>query len=403
MSNSDLCSFSFSPEMEVLTTVCRARFLKLPLADSGRGFVISPGSGFIRAARFHRVLPYIYPYLKESAWDLVPPEMQAKMTLIFNRQTTKAMKVSSELASIVSLFNQESVAVICLKGPLMTTELYGTIFDRHQGDIDLLGHVQDLDRVCSLLSQLGYQVQSETDLQMLATPRRLKAYMKGSQHVAFFNAEKQVLVEFHYRLFRNPHLLPIPAQHLWENLREVEYGGVPIKTLSLIDSALYVIVHGANHEWYYLKWLIDVAHLSQLPPVDWQQFNERAVKYGVQRMVVQAFGLAHQLLGSPVPQPCLPVQQPVIRQLTQRALQKINNCSRGPDLERKLYLTKLRRGFRYKCYILRMQLHLDFHSPHSHFRLPDSLFFLNSLLNPLLWLWGKYKGKRNIWKSRSKG
>ena len=387
--------FHFTKEMETLLAICRARL------EGDTGLSIGPdnlNTGLVRAAMFHRVIPFIYPWLKKHLWENVGQNLQKSLLWMAKRQKIKSLRLTAELTTIAKLFRQQGLETISLKGPLMTIELYGNLSDRHQGDIDLLGSVKDLHKVRLLLEGLGYQL--EGDAGMLSTALRFKAYMKSTQHVLFVNHQKKVRLEYHYRLFKNPNLMPLPLEELKQNLREIQYGGVTIKRLSLLDSVLYLFVHGSNHEWYRLKWLLDIAYLTRLPDLDWRQLYVHAKGLGVERMVQQGLQLAHKMLGAKIPEdyPLPETPHRTITKLVRRGAEKINNSAHGRDIERKFYLLKLRRGLRYKNYILWMQLHLDFHQTGS--KLPDPLFFLHYLINPLLWFYRKTIGRR--WANRKK-
>ncbi len=387
--------FHFSPEMETLLAICRARF------HAGTGLSIGDPDmePLIRLALFHKVVPYIIPWLKEHHWKNIPPELQNRLTWMANRQKMKSLKLTAELLAISKRLKQNGLDTICLKGPLMTEELYGNILERHQGDIDLLGEATSLEKIRGLLNGMGYHL--EAGAGMLETPRRFKAYTKSTQHVLFVNREKKIRLEYHYRLFKNPYLMPLPLEELIQRRRKIVYNGDSISRLSLLDSALYIIVHGSNHEWYRLKWLIDIAYLTRLPHLDWRQMYVRAKGLGIERMVLQGLLLANRLLNAKIPEQ-YPIADPLhytIEKLVQRGAEKINNSAHGRDIERKFYLLKLRQGLRYKNYILWMQLHLDFHQTGS--KLPDPLFFLHYLINPFVWFFRKFVFKRGSGKKKS--
>ena len=69
------------------------------------------------------------------------------------------------------------------------------------------------------------------------------------------------------------------------------------------DLLLVLCVHGAKHQFEMLKWVCDVAEClrAQRDAIDWARLHERSAALHAGRMVGLGLGLAHELLGAPLP------------------------------------------------------------------------------------------------------
>ena len=64
-------------------------------------------------------------------------------------------------------------------------------------------------------------------------------------------------------------------------------------------------VHGAKHFWDRLAWIVDVAELITVQPVDWALSMQIAAEAKSTRVLLLGLYLAHDLLGASLPQPVL--------------------------------------------------------------------------------------------------
>ena len=68
------------------------------------------------------------------------------------------------------------------------------------------------------------------------------------------------------------------------------------------DLLLYLCLHGARHTWSRLLWVCDVdAVIRSAPSIDWQTLNARATSIDAGKRLALGIRLAHDLLGTPVP------------------------------------------------------------------------------------------------------
>ena len=101
-----------------------------------------------------------------------------------------------------------------------------------------------------------------------------------------------VAVELHWRLSRNPHLLP------WQFRDAIKYAD-QLKTFAgehyvLRSSALlvYLTCHGTLHSWFRLKWIADIERMAlQMSAEELSQACELAERYGCMRIFATSMTL----------------------------------------------------------------------------------------------------------------
>lgn len=387
-------------ELELLLTLCRV-FLYDREQDKDRIRELThTGIAwriFIRLVNYHRLLPVIYPLLNLLV-DF-PAALRSRLDKRFEAHKNNSLDKAAETARLARLFRSQGIDALCLKGVPLTLRLYDNLFDRHQGDIDFLGRWEDIEKVHFLLLDQGYNLLSPSRQEIFSSPRAKKVFSKANVHVNYLHPEHKMRVEFHFRLFKNPYYFPYDAHDFFQRKRTVSYHRAAIDIPPLPDEDLYLFAHGANHQWFRLKWLLDIAMLCRDKETQWQPLLEKALQFGLERVVTQGLHLSRHLFASPVPavweNPRFnpPGLSPLVRGALAEVEQSRHEArgekrSKLPRFGRKTYLTKLKKGLRYKLYHWRELVFLD--ANRSVLKLPAVLFPLYYILNPFLWFYRKF-------------
>lgn len=213
--------------------------------------------------------------------------------------------------------------------------------------------------------------------------------------MSYYHAERKSLVEIHWRLHANPHLLPsVYLQQMMGNSQQLMIAGTQITSLSDEDTFLYLCLHGANHGWYRLKWLCDIAQfLHREQAINWETWVENVQRLALQRPIGQALLLAHQLFDAPLPPAArfLTAEDQIMPQLVAHAIRLLTQS------EEELFAVGQLNAFRHMPY--RMKLKTDLRYQWSDFSriwfsandwktypLPDVLFPLYYMVGPFSWL-----------------
>lgn len=195
---------------------------------------------------------------------------------------------------VTELLRQNGISFISLKGPLLSNRIYNDPTIRISHDIDLLIDAEMIGRAIQILFNNGYQF--STDVFWPETKSHQKIYVNNVHHLSFFNTSTKSCVEIHWVLMYE---LPVSPQRqkeiISENIKEIEFSGKIFSVLGAEMELIYLIIHGARHEWQRLKWLIDIKDYP-LDKIDIQKFNFLASNFKLYRIIGQVDLLLKQYL-----------------------------------------------------------------------------------------------------------
>lgn len=195
-------------------------------------------------AQRQRLLPVLGVWLAAGNIAL-PADWTAK-----NRQITmQAMAQAGMLAALLSALMQSGVPAIVLKGLPLAARLYGQAALRGAGDIDLLIDLARQQQAHDVLLALGF-----TPLFKIA-PGQLPSLVKD----AMYRHTDGTILELHWRLCANRHVLAWSFAELWQARDMVDVFGMSVPALPPAHLTVYLAVHGLHHGWERLRWLADVA------------------------------------------------------------------------------------------------------------------------------------------------
>lgn len=352
-------------------------------------------STFMKLIDRHRVHSLAHHYLKAQTSNTmleIPEHVYLTLKTRFRNNKRRMLKLAGELVRLSKLFGRHDLFMLAFKGPALSQHLFGDLGLRYSKDLDLLIKPSTLDQVEQLLLSSGYRRQVP---HFALTPRQKKAYLKGWEHASFYHAKRQTLIEVHWRLFLNHHLLP-PAytQQMIETSQPLSMAGTQITVFSDEDRLLYLCLHGAKHGWSDLKWLCDVAQfLHHKRTINWSVWVENVRQLGVHRPIAQALCLAHQLFDAPLPPATrlLIAEDKIVPELVAYAIELLmqseeeRSAAGQLNLFRQMpYQMKLKADLRYKWSTLSPVWHSV--NDWNRYPLPDSLFPLYQLLRPFSFL-----------------
>ncbi|MDH2363756.1 nucleotidyltransferase domain-containing protein [Priestia megaterium] len=333
---------------------------------------------FLELAKYHRIYPLIYVKLKDLNEELVPKQVIAALYESYRHNTFQMLQLSGEMESINRLFNNNHIKVLFLKGPIIANDLYGDISLRTSKDLDLLIAKEDLDKANEILLQMGYTREKTSTI--------LNEKKWRKHHVIYFHPKKKTEIEIHWRLHPQPSNEP-NFKELWERKRESSFNFSSIYFLGEEDLFLFLVVHGARHGWFRLRWLKDIDQIMR-HDIDLQKLKILIKKYQYSHLVGQALILVSTLLDTPL----------------QKELETLMKKKQSINLARKAYsfisgfeeftyhsryLISLNLGLKKFLYIF-ILLYPDSKDLNT-LALPKILHFLYFPLKPFLLIWRKIK------------
>ncbi|MFA6545962.1 MAG: nucleotidyltransferase family protein, partial [Limisphaerales bacterium] len=251
-----------------------------------------------------------------------------------------------------------------------------------------LAHARRAD---ALLRSAGYR-RSQPDFEL--TPLQLRKYFTVRHEFEYFRADGSLRLEIMWRLVNHERF---HRSTLGEPPDHVALAGRSMAVLPADTAALHLLLHGADHGWFRLFWLLDIALLMQGERLDWKRLLERAGTVQLDRVFWQSLLLARELLGVALPAglpspPC----EPVIRRLVEDAFRHMELTpdeikTGAAHLWMTFYHWRLQPSWRVRLRALRPR----FVNPADWktLRLPDRWFALYYVLWPLLWACRRFRSK----------
>lgn len=240
----------------------------------------------------HRVYPIVYPKLAQI--KEIPASTLARLKQQVDNNKFKTLQLAHESVKLVKQLEQRNVQSLIIKGLPLALQVYVDITLRPCKDIDLVVNPKDLAVCCETLESLGYaRISPAFEL----TPWRLKYYIKNFREYIYVNKTTGVCIEPHWKVDYFSATVP-----LFTHRQYLSFYKQDLPVMSNEDNFIYLVLHGAIHCYWRLRWLNDIAQiLKQGLSINWQVVQNNAKAQGVLPIVHQGIILAHQLLHAPIP------------------------------------------------------------------------------------------------------
>jgi len=245
-------------------------------------------------AERHGVQPLLAKTLSSVA-DHVPADVMGRLRQSYQANLHKSLLLSRELIRILEVLSSAGIDVMPYKGLVLAEAVYGDIALRQAGDIDLLIRANDLKRIREALCQLGYAPHlSLSDVEE-------HFYLKSGYELAFDGAAGKNLLEVQWAVQPRFYAVDVDMAGMFQRATKVTAAGAEVTSPCTEDLFLLLALHAAKHVWGRLIWLCDLARISVLPGLDWEQIGTQARELGIARILRVTFLLSQSLLGSSIP------------------------------------------------------------------------------------------------------
>lgn len=348
---------------------------------------------FERVVARHRITGLVHDGLRRAK-VAVPPAVehrQAESAVVAGRT---ALAQARETLRLQDIFDEAGLPILSLKGSSLALLAYGTLGIKESWDIDLLTTPEHAAEGRRLLLKLGYEMVMPAGFDDLTFARFVEFYKEA----IFFNPDRNLSVELHWRLTDNSVLLP--GISALSKTRSVALARSELRTLE--DDALfaYLCVHGSRHGWARLKWLADVnAFLVSRDTAEIEPLYRNAVALNAGRPAAATLLLCRKLFELRLPDRLIEALRadPFARALMTNSLHCI--AYRRGEAEFSNYTTAglritlsqfcLASGRRYFWNEMRSRWIYPIDA--ARIRLPQRLTFLFYLLRLPMWLWRRAK------------
>jgi hypothetical protein len=256
----------------------------------------------LEMAAEHRMLPLLYWHLSSASPEAVPESVSSQLSQYFRTNKLRALLLARELLNLHELFERRGVGVVPYKGPVLAASVYGDLGLRATGDLDLLIRVQDFPEAKEVLVLRGYKPTPwKTDTQLV--PNQEAAYLRFEREYPFEHHEIGIGVELQWGVTDKHFPSSLDLELVKRRLQRVSLGGSAVPTFAPDDMLLILCIHASAHLWDRLQWICDVAETIRVcREIDWDRVLERAAASGNERKLLLGLHLAHELLGSDVPE-----------------------------------------------------------------------------------------------------
>lgn len=347
----------------------------------------------VKMAVHHRVYPLVYKTLSSLDKLVIPEISKAVLQQKCKGNTMKSLGITGATIKLVRALEEKNIQSIVLKGPVLAEHLYGELSLRPFKDIDLLVWPEELEQVGQILEEQGYH---RTHPNFSLTPARRKVYIQKFHHFNYWHSELKIEVELHWKLGHTGWELPLPKG---SSLRRIQVSGYSLPVLENEIWLLFLVMHGASHGWFRLRWLCDIGEFMRRKDIDWEKVKQLADVFGMRAIFHQALILANQLLKVAVPGN---IQSAVMKDEKAWQLAKltvalfINAHEEHEDAKggqqwrlywrQKKYEWQMRTGAGKKFHYV-----LDMFKPSEEdieqLSLPDRLYWVYYMIRPFTWLW----------------
>jgi len=249
------------------------------------------------AARLHGVQGLLYEHLARDRPAGVPDrvlhslQQEARVIQLTNLQ------MMQELILLAQAFDDASLPLLTVKGPLLAQRDYGNLALRRFGDVDVLVRPSDYPAALDLLDQLGYASRETLERKEARTSR------DAGLGRAFLHPDRGVTVELHDRLLNRSLSFRLWADRFWGEAVRRPIGPTHVYELSPAHRLLYLCAHGTKHHWSRLLWTMDVAQVVRRhADLDWHALLDEARRIGSLRVLLLGLRLTETWLDTDLPE-----------------------------------------------------------------------------------------------------
>lgn len=349
---------------------------------------------FLIFLRRHHICEMAFHTLKENSFFSNSFQLQLELQAKANQ--LKAIKAQSIQIKLQEYFDNDNFYVIFLKGILLSRQYYGDIGLRNVVDIDVWVEENNFINVKDFLRSLGYIGM----LDKYQLNSKQLNFLKQTTHDEIFYNESDrsaPVVELHWKLRNALGNFKFDTNADRGLLSRVEENGRSFSVFNHIDQFVFLSVHGAEHAWYKIKWLVDLLHLIKTVELSWEEVVIRAKALNSLKEVRLAWELLEQLYGLKKPAPICQIKLSFLdrvrlKYIFHQLVYDGNFC----DTQKEKILNVLYTVSLNKKSLLSKELvykNLTNTTDWLTLPLPEYLFFLYFPLRPFIWVYRKIKGR----------
>jgi hypothetical protein len=240
----------------------------------------------------HRIL--LYPFIDKHQHCFYSDDFMEASRFEYLQNMQRIHSVDLFLGRLNIFLSSISAIGIVLKGVPLAVNYYASRFHRHARDIDLLITSENIPQVTQWLKSQGYQLQSDY---LQFNSEQQADYMEQNHHFCFYGQSTTLpqVIELHWRCRSSIDAFSFDPFAAGAPLLKTNWDR--IFTMDHIEQLIYLCVHGTEHRWYRLKWLLDLPLLMQHEKFHWTDVSKRARELGAWEHLGVSMLLLQKLTG----------------------------------------------------------------------------------------------------------
>lgn len=249
-------------------------------------------TGLVEAARYHRVVAWVYRALRDVPG--ADPSVVDQLRSLHRAAARSHLRVTAALATTAEALDGAGVRWLVFKGPVLSECVYQVSEMRLYRDLDLLVARADFGTSLRALQDAG-----ATLLDHNWPLIRRDGYGELNLVDRFGTP-----LDLHWQLLFSQELrdrFPIPVDDVMDRAEEVVVRGRTVQTLDPTDSLIHLAFHAALNGGDRLIWLKDLEQSIAHRPPEWDAFVARARQWRVQVLVALMLERAERAIGATVP------------------------------------------------------------------------------------------------------
>jgi len=250
---------------------------------------------FIFLANKHGVLPLVYKVFNKYS-NLISSYYLLILKNYYLEITAENMGLTKELIQIANILSTNDINYFTFKGPTLSFNIFGDITMRQYSDIDIMIEKKDLEKAISLIKNHGYE-------DFLNLTQEQFSFRKNNSHeYSLINKKKGVLLELHWSFLDNDHPTNIDNFINFSDLKKVLIVDKKLNILNNEELLIYLCIHGINHLFERVEWLVDIDRLIKLNNIDWSRVDKLiASSFEVKKSFYISLSYVNSLLGTAIP------------------------------------------------------------------------------------------------------
>lgn len=248
----------------------------------------------VDAAWRHGLIVQLHDVLPSIAG--VPDEARARVQELVRSATRRTLMMTGQLRAAIDALNAANIEVIPVKGPLLADMLHGNPAGRGAlADLDLVVRRRDFHRATDVLIASGYERRE-------AFHDHHDREWEDEANLFPTNPAHPVRIELHSVLGHEAGMRSLDVDEVFTRSVPRTFAGTPMRVAAAEDTLLYLCIHGSQHMWSRMQWVIDIgALILRESAIDWPSIERRAAALHARRRLTLGLHLAHELLGVATP------------------------------------------------------------------------------------------------------